>query len=68
MAHTGSVHARDSQRATVDDPAAARASFQQEDARWTRRNQLRDWLILGGLIALSLGYHLAIFALQPGLR
>ena len=29
MAHTGSVHARDSQRATVDDPEAAKTSFQQ---------------------------------------
>ncbi len=45
-----------------------RHSVETEDKRWTRRAQLRDWLVLGVMIAVSLGYHLAIFALQPGLR
>lgn len=44
------------------------ASFAAEDRRWSRRAQVFDWLILAAMIALSLGYHLAIFALQPGLR
>ena len=43
-------------------------SFQVEDDRWSRRAQIGDWLILAAMIAVSLGYHLAIFALQPGLR
>ncbi len=43
-----------------------RSSFSSEDERW--RSQWRDWLILAVMIAVSLGYHFAIFALQPGLR
>jgi hypothetical protein len=43
-------------------------SFQVEDDRWSCRAQIGDWLILAAMIAVSLGYHLAIFALQPGLR
>lgn len=43
-----------------------RTSFDVEDERW--RSPWRDWLLLAGMIALSLTYHLVIFALQPGLR
>ncbi len=43
-----------------------RSSFASEDERW--RSQRRDWVILGVMIVVSLGYHLLIFALQPGLR
>jgi hypothetical protein len=43
-------------------------SFSMEDKRWEKGAQVKDWLILGGMIAVSLAYHLAIFALQPGLR
>lgn len=48
--------------------AEIETSFSTEDRRWVRRDQIKDWLILGAMIAVSLGYHLVIFALQPGLR
>ncbi|HDZ73242.1 MAG TPA: hypothetical protein ENH55_10800 [Aurantimonas coralicida] len=44
------------------------SSFEAEDRRWTLRAQTIDWLILATMIVVSLGYHLTIFALQPGLR
>ena len=50
------------------DHDAIAHSFDVEDKRWSRAAQARDWLVLGVLIAVSLGYHFAIFALQPGLR
>lgn len=43
-------------------------SFDIEDRRWARGQQLRDWLILALLIAISLGYHLLVYFLEPGLR
>ncbi len=43
-----------------------RSSFKIEDERW--KSQLKDWLVLGLMILISLGYHILIFALQPGLR
>lgn len=45
-----------------------RQSFETEDRRWSRGSQLRDWLVLGVMIAISLGYHLVIYLVQPGLR
>ena len=48
--------------------AEMKRSFSMEDKRWEKRAQVKDWLILGGMITVSLAYHLAIFALQPGLR
>ncbi|MBD1549608.1 hypothetical protein [Roseibium aggregatum] len=44
---------------------ARHASFEEEDSRW--RSHWIDWLILSAMIAVSLGYHLAIFFFQPGL-
>lgn len=43
-------------------------SFEKEDERWARENQMRDWLKLAVLIVASLAYHLLIFFLEPGLR
>jgi len=43
-----------------------RASTAAEDARWRTRG--RDWVVLASMMAVSLAYHLTIFALQPGLR
>jgi hypothetical protein len=43
-------------------------SFEIEDRRWERGQQIRDWLILALMIAISLGYHLLVFFLEPGLR
>lgn len=51
-----------------DEPARWRASYTEEDRRWERRAQLRDWLVLAAMIAIVVGYHLAIFFLEPGLR
>ncbi len=43
-----------------------RSSFDAEDDRW--KSQVRDWVVLGLMVLISLGYHLIIFTLQPGLR
>lgn len=43
-----------------------RSSFAAENQR--HRGQWSDWLILIAMILVSLGYHFAIFLLQPGLR
>ena len=45
-----------------------RRSFETEDKRWARDQQIRDWLKLALLIAISLAYHLVVFFLEPGLR
>lgn len=43
-------------------------SFEIEDERWSRENQIKDWLILAGMIALAVTVHLVIFFTEPGLR
>lgn len=42
------------------------SAFEEEDQRW--RRPWTDWLLLAAMIAVSLGYHIAIFLAQPGLR
>lgn len=39
-----------------------------EDERWSRRWQLRDWMILAVMIAVTIGWNLLVFFLEPGLR
>ncbi len=39
-----------------------------EDVRWSRRAQYRAWVILAVMIALSLGWTLTVYFLEPGLR
>ncbi len=44
------------------------ASFEMEDKRWSRNNQIKDWLKLALLVALTLAWHLTVYFLEPGLR
>jgi hypothetical protein len=39
-----------------------------EDVRWSRRAEYRAWVILAVMIALSLGWMLTVYFLEPGLR
>jgi hypothetical protein len=39
-----------------------------EDVRWSRRAQYRAWGILAVMIALSLGWTLTVYFIEPGLR
>jgi hypothetical protein len=39
-----------------------------EDVRWSRRAVYRAWMILAVMIALSLGWTLTVYFLEPGLR
>jgi hypothetical protein len=39
-----------------------------EEVRWTRQAQYRAWVILAVMIALSLGWTLTVYFLEPGLR
>jgi hypothetical protein len=39
-----------------------------EDVRWSRQAHLRAWVILAVMIALSLGWTLTVYFVEPGLR
>jgi hypothetical protein len=39
-----------------------------EDVRWSRQAHYRAWVILAVMIALSLGWTLTVYFLEPGLR
>ena len=39
-----------------------------EDVRWSSQAQYRSWVILAVMIALSLGWTLTVYFLEPGLR
>lgn len=45
-----------------------RASFQIEDERWQRGQQLKDWGILAAMILIYLSVSFLIFIFEPGLR
>ncbi len=49
-------------------PDEVRASFNEEDERWSSRAQLVDWLILLGLMVLFGAWTLTVYFLEPGLR
>jgi hypothetical protein len=39
-----------------------------EDVRWSRQAHVRAWVILAVMIALSLGWTLTVYFIEPGLR
>jgi hypothetical protein len=39
-----------------------------EDVRWSRQAQYRAWVILAVMIALSVGWMLTVYFIEPGLR
>jgi hypothetical protein len=39
-----------------------------EDVRWSRQARNRAWVILALMIALSIGWMLTVYFLEPGLR
>ena len=43
-------------------------SFEIEDVRWTRANQLADWGKLGIMILIYIAWSLIVYILEPGLR
>lgn len=43
-------------------------SFEMEDSRWERNKQIRDWLILGLMVAVTLLWHYLVYLFEPGLR
>ncbi len=49
-------------------PEEVRASFDEEDERWSARAQLIDWLILLGMLVLFATWTLIVYFLEPGLR
>lgn len=46
----------------------ARESFAEEDKRWSRRDQVRDWWWLALMLFGYAAFYLLIFATEPGLR
>ncbi len=44
------------------------ASFRMEDERWRTSEQVKDWLKLAGLVALTFIWCAIIYFSQPGLR
>jgi hypothetical protein len=53
---------------TERDTEAERTSHEIEDARWSFRAQLIDWLILGVMVTVTLGWSLAVYFTEPGIR
>jgi len=51
-----------------DLAAEWRTSYEEEDKRWSRKDQVRDWLWLGVMLFGAALFFLAIFATEPGLR
>lgn len=47
---------------------ARQRSFEEEDRRWARGEQFRDWLKLLLMVGLMVGWSLAVYLLEPGLR
>ncbi len=43
-------------------------SFKMEDARWATSEQIKDWLKLGVMVALTFIWCLIVYFSQPGLR
>ncbi len=43
-------------------------SFEIEDERWSTKNQVKDWLKLGGMVLLTAIWCLIVYFLEPGLR
>lgn len=43
-------------------------SFAHEDERWSRRNQVRDWLILGVAIVVWVAFQLSFYFIVPGIK
>lgn len=59
---------RHRQTSFARSPEHRRKSFAIEDSRWAARHQLRDWAILAALLALTIGWSLLLYFLEPGLR
>ena len=45
-----------------------RKSFEIEDERWTRGQQLRDWVLLLIIALLNVGWMWLVYLVEPGLR
>lgn len=43
-------------------------SFEEEDTRWQKSAQVRDWLILLGLVLVNSAWMLIAYLSEPGLR
>ncbi len=43
-------------------------SFRMEDERWATREQVKDWIKLAIMVALTVAWGLFVYFLQPGLR
>ncbi len=43
-------------------------SFQMEDARWATPEQVKDWIKLAVMVALTIAWGLFVYFLEPGLR
>ncbi len=44
------------------------ASFQIEDARWAKGEQIKDWLKLLLMVVMTIIWTLIVYLLEPGLR
>ena len=47
---------------------AAEASYERHDERWTRANQVRDWVILFAIGVFHFLWMLIVFLFEPGIR
>ncbi len=43
-------------------------SFEIEDWRWSQKEQAKDWLKVGLMVAIMWAWMLAVYFLEPGLR
>lgn len=44
------------------------SSYEEEDKRWSRTDQVRDWLWLALMLFGGAAFFLLIYATEPGLR
>jgi len=52
---------------SIDEPAR-KESFEIEDRRWSRSQQIGDWLKLALIVVIYLAVTFVVYLFQPGLR
>lgn len=67
-AEMSGAHANREERPVRDPAAELRQSYEEEDKRWSRKDQVRDWFWLLAMLLLIAGFFLLVYVSEPGLR
>lgn len=51
-----------------ENPQQDKERHYLEEERWKTKDQIRDWLLLALMVAITIGWNLLIYFLEPGLR